>query len=404
MTSMFICRAGDDIDNDAVDLFQFIDKVWKNARENNGPHIGKASNMGKLSGIRVIDLSVFLPGPMMTLMMADQGAEVIKIESAVGDPAREQGPFEAGQSVWFRNLNRGKRSAVLDLKSDEGKARLWALIEHADVFVEGFRPGVMKRLGFDYAAVAERNPRIVYCSISAFGQTGPLAHHPAHDLATQALAGFLSVNDGTDGAPVVPGVASSDMAAGLTALSATLMALIGREKTGKGDYIDCAMFDSVLPWCAHIAGSAIMGADAPKSTNQRSLGGAAFYQVYETGDGKHIVLGAREMKFVTNLMTEFCRPDLIEVAERPAGEQGELIAFLKDMFKGKSRQDWVAWFADKDVAFSPVLDFREALDEPHIADRELWVEFDGAHHIAPAIRFASERWVPSNAPALNGDE
>lgn len=359
--------------------------------------------MGKLSGIKVIDLSVFLPGPMLTMMMADQGAEVVKIETAAGDPAREQAPFEAGQSVWFRNLNRGKQSIVLDLKSEEGKTRLWEMIENADVFVEGFRPGVMQRLGFDYATVSTRNPRIVYCSISAFGQTGALAHHPAHDMATQALAGFLSVNDGPDGAPVVPGVPSADMAAGLTGLSAVLMALIGRERTGKGDYIDCAMFDSMLPWCAHIAGSAIAGGAAPHSSQQRSLGGAAFYRVYETADGKHVVLGGREMKFVTNLMTALERPDLIGVAERPAGEQDELIDFLRTAFATKAREEWIAWFADKDVAFSPILDFREALDQPHIAERGLLVEHEGGHQIAPAIRFSSEKWVPSGAPELNAD-
>jgi crotonobetainyl-CoA:carnitine CoA-transferase CaiB-like acyl-CoA transferase len=359
--------------------------------------------MGKLSGIKVIDLSVFLPGPMMTVMMADQGAEVIKIETAAGDPAREQAPFEAGQSVWFRNLNRGKKSVVLDLKSEDGKARLWDMIDSADVFVEGFRPGVMARLEFDYAAVSARNPRIVYCSISAFGQEGALAHHPAHDMATQALAGFLSVNDGPDGTPVVPGAPSADMAAGLTALSATLMALIGRDATGKGDYIDCAMFDSLLPWCVHTAGSAIAGGEAPVSAKQRSLGGAGFYQVYKTSDGQHIVLGGREMKFAENLLNALGRPDLIEHAMRNAGEQGELIAFLRGVFASKSRDDWVAWFAQLDVAFAPVLDFREALHEPHIVERGLWVEHDGAHHIAPAIRFASEEWRASNAPELNGD-
>lgn len=359
--------------------------------------------MGKLSGIRVVDLSVFLPGPMMTLMMADQGAEIWKVETAAGDPARDQAPFENGQSVWFRNLNRGKKSVVLDLKSDEGKARLWQMIDTADVFVEGFRPGVMKRLGFDYAAVSARNPRIVYCSISAFGQEGALAHHPAHDMATQALAGFLSVNDGPDGTPVVPGTASADMAAGLTALSATLMALIGRDKTGRGDFIDCAMFDSLLPWCAHIAGSAIADGEPPRSAAQRSLGGAAFYQVYETADKRHVVLGGREMKFVQNLMTALGRPDLIDVAELPAGEQGELIAFLKATFVTRTRDAWVAWFADKDVAFSPVLDFREALDQPHIAERGLLVKMDGSHMIAPAFRFAGEDWAPAPAPELGAD-
>jgi crotonobetainyl-CoA:carnitine CoA-transferase CaiB-like acyl-CoA transferase len=359
--------------------------------------------MGKLSGIKVIDLSVFLPGPMMTMMMADQGAEVIKIETQAGDPAREQAPFEAGQSVWFRNLNRGKKSIVLDLKSEAGKARLWDLIASADVFVEGFRPSVMQRLGFDYESVSARYPRIVYCSISAFGQHGAMAHHPAHDMATQALAGFLSVNDGADGTPVVPGTPSADMAAGLTALSATLMALIGRQTSGKGDYIDCAMFDSLLPWCAHIAGSAIMGGPSPVSSHQRSLGGAGFYQVYRTSDGKHVVLGGREIKFAENLLGALGRPDLIAHASREAGDQQELIAYLQGVFATKSRDQWADWFADKDVAFAPVLNFREALDEPHIAERGLWIEHDGAHHIAPAIRFASETWHPAPAPELNSD-
>jgi crotonobetainyl-CoA:carnitine CoA-transferase CaiB-like acyl-CoA transferase len=343
--------------------------------------------MGKLSGIRVVDLSLFLPGPMMTMMLADQGAEVIKIEPMAGDPARDQAPFEGEQSVWFRGLNRGKKCQTLDLKSYADKAELWSLIESADVFVEGFRPGVMARLGFDYAAISARNPRIVYCSISAFGQTGALAHHPAHDMAVQALAGFLSVNDGPDGAPAVPGVPSADLAAGLTALSAVLMAIIGRETSGRGAYIDCAMFDSLLPWCAHIAGDAIMGNAAPRSAQQRSLGGAAFYQIYATKDGKHVALGGREMKFATNLLSALDRSDLIPHAERPAGEQGELIAFLRATFAARTRDEWVAWFAGKDVAFSPVLDFREALDQPHIAERGLLIEGDGGHMIAPAIRF-----------------
>jgi crotonobetainyl-CoA:carnitine CoA-transferase CaiB-like acyl-CoA transferase len=346
--------------------------------------------MGKLSGIKVVDLSLFLPGPMLTMMMADQGAEVIKVEPMAGDPARDQAPFENGQSVWFRNLNRGKNCRRLDLKSDAGRDALWALIDQADVFVEGFRPGVMARLGFDYAAVSARNAAIVYCSISAFGQTGDLAHQPAHDMAVQAMAGFLSVNDGADGTPVVPGVPSADLAAGLTGLSAVLMALIGREKTGRGDYIDCAMFDSLLPWCAHIAGSAIMGVAAPCSSRQRSLGGAAFYQVYATSDARYIVIGGREEKFVANLLTALERRDLIALGSAPAGEQGVLIDFLRTTFVTRTREEWVAWFADKDVAFSPVLDFREALDASHVGERGLLVEGDGGHMIGPAIRFAND--------------
>ncbi len=358
--------------------------------------------MGKLTGIKVVDLSLFLPGPMLTMMMADHGADVIKVEPPTGDPARQMEPMESGQSVWFRNLNRGKQALAVDLKSEAGRAQLWQILGEADVMIEGFRPGVMKRLGFDYETVSAKFPGIVYCSISAFGQEGEMAHHPAHDLAVQALSGFLSVNDGADGMPVVPGVPSADMAAGLNGLSAVLMALIGRQNTGKGDYVDIAMFDAMLPWCSHIAGAAISGGETPISQAQRSLGGAAFYNVYQTADAKHIVLGARELKFAKNLLTALDRLDILPLAEHEAGEQQRpLIDFLRDTFATKTREEWVAWFVDKDVAFSPVLNFREALDQNLVEERGLYIEADGSHQIAPSFQFKSEgKWLPRDAPEL----
>jgi crotonobetainyl-CoA:carnitine CoA-transferase CaiB-like acyl-CoA transferase len=340
---------------------------------------------------------------MMTLMMADQGAEVIKVEPPAGDPARTMEPVEAGQSVWFRNLNRGKQSLMLDLKSEAGREHLWRLVDGADVFVEGFRPGAVKRLGFGYEEVSARNPRIVYCSISAFGQTGAMAHHPAHDLAVQALSGFLCVNDGPDGTPVVPGVPSADMAAGLTGLSAVLMALIGRERSGRGDYVDCAMFDALLPWSAHIAGGALGGGDAPASQTQRSLGGAAFYNVYRTKDARHVALGGRETKFVENLLKALDRPDLIPLGAAPPGDaQAPLRAFLQETFALRTRDEWVEWFSELDIAFAPVLDFREALTQPFVTERGLIVEHADAHQYAPAIRFLSDPWQPADAPELGG--
>lgn len=356
--------------------------------------------MGKLTGITVVDLTQFLPGPMMTVMLADQGARVVKVEPPGGDPARAQAPFAGKHSVWFANLNRGKESVCLDLKSGAGKARLRELIAGADVFVEGFRPGAMARLGFDYEAVRALKPDIVYCSISAFGQWGELASHPAHDLAVQALSGFLSVNNIADGNPAVPGVPSADLAAGLTALSAVLMALLARERTGKGTYVDCAMFDSLLPWCAHVAGGALLGGEPPRSKAQRSLGGAALYQVYRTADGRHIALGGRELKFARNLLEGLGRLDLLADAEKPAGEQERLIDFLKEAFATRTRAEWIDWFSGRDIAFAPVLDFAEALSAPHVAERGLLVESGDGPQIAPAIRFAGEDWQPGPVPEL----
>ena len=352
--------------------------------------------MGKLDGIRVVDLSQFLPGPMLTGMMADQGATVIKVEPPSGDPARAQGPFEAGHSIWFRNLNRGKAAVTLDLKSSAGTAALWSLLADADVLVEGFRPGVMARLGFGYAEVAARHPSIVYCSISAFGQLGPMADHPAHDMGVWAEAGLLALNDGADGVPVVPGVPASDMTAGLTGLAAVLMALIGRARTGLGDYIDVSMLATLLPWSAHIAGMAIAGGAAPRSAEQRSLGGAAFYNVYACADGRHIVLCGREEKFARILLTALRRPDLLPLAAAdPGPPQAPLRAFLAETFAARLQAEWIDWFDGRGIAFAPVRDLADGLARSGL----VVTDGDGGHYISPAIRFASEpAWQPLPVP------
>ena len=201
----------------------------------------------KLEGIRVIDLSLFLPGPAMTQVMADHGAEVIKVEPLPGgEPNRAIGAMRDGVSVYFANTHRGKKSLALNLKTAEGVEALLRLAETADVFVEAFRPGVVDRLGVGYQAVAARNPGIVYASISAYGQSGPYAHRPAHDLAVEAMAGVLSVNLGWDDRPWNPGLAAGDMLAANIALAGVLMALLRREQTGRGDYVDVAMMDALI--------------------------------------------------------------------------------------------------------------------------------------------------------------
>ena len=352
--------------------------------------------MGKLDGIRVVDLSQFLPGPMLTVMMADQGAAVVKVEPPAGDPARSQGPFEAGHSVWFRNLNRGKTAVTLDLKTPHGTAALWELIADADVLIEGFRPGVMARLGFGYAAVAARYPGIVYCSISAFGQSSPMADHPAHDMGVWAEAWLLALNDSVDGVPVVPGVPASDMTAGLTGLAAVLMALIGRGRTGRGDYIDIAMLASLLPWSVHIAGLALAGGAAPRSADQRSLGGAAFYNVYACADARHIVLCGREEKSARALLTALGRSDLLPLAmAEPGPPQAPVRAFLVETFAGRAQSEWIDWFHGRDIAFAPVRDLADGLARSGL----IVTDGDGGHHISPAIRFASEPpWQPGTTP------
>jgi crotonobetainyl-CoA:carnitine CoA-transferase CaiB-like acyl-CoA transferase len=348
--------------------------------------------MTRLSGLKVVDLSQFLPGPMLTVMMADQGATVIKVEPPAGDPARQMGPYEAGHSIWFRNLNRGKQSVTLDLKTPQGKAALWALLEDADVLLEGFRPGVMARLGFDAARVRARFPALIYCSLTAFGQSGPLAHHPAHDLGVQAESGLLALNNADSDAPVVPGVPAADIAAGLTALAAILTALYARTKSGHGATIDASMFASLLPWSAHIAGEAISGGPAPTSTH-RSLGGHAFYSIYACADGQHITLCGREAKFVHTLLTALARPDLIAAAlsESPV-DQAQVKAVLAAIFAAHSRSHWERWFHGKDVAFAPVRSLAEALP-PHVI-----TDAQGAHHLPPAIRFTDEDWTPRTTP------
>lgn len=346
----------------------------------------------KLDGIRVVDLTMFLPGPMLTLMMSDHGADVIRIEPPRGEPSRDMAPFVDGQSVWFRNTHRGKRSMVLDLKTPAGVEALKRLVATADVFVEAFRPGVVDRLGIGYEALNAVNPKLVYCSISAFGQDGPEAGHPAHDLAVEALAGVLALNDGADGRPVVPGVAAADMAGSLAALSAVLMALLKARSGGTGDYLDMSMFEPLLAWTPHINGSVFAEQVAPRSSQQRSLGGAAFYNVYETKDGQYVVLGGREAKFVKALLTALDRMDLYDMCTGPAGPaQDPAKAFLADTFRTRTRDEWTAWFHDKDVCFAPVLDLNESVRSPQAVARGMLVtDAHGVEHLASPLNFARE--------------
>ena len=351
----------------------------------------------KLDGIRVVDLSQFLPGPQLTLMMADHGAEVIKIEPpGEGEPGRHIGLHEGGHTVFFRNTQRGKKSFCVNLKSDAGREAVLRLAETADVFVEAFRPGVVDRLGVGYAAVSARNPRIVYCSISAFGQDGPYRDRPAHDLSTEALSGIVSLNQGNDGEPVMPHVPVADITASLHALSGVLMALLRREKTGRGDYIDVAMLDSAIAWTPNITASTFALKTPPVPREERSLGGSAFYNIYRTRDGRHVVLGAQELKFVRNLLGELGRLDFVALCERgPGAHQAPLIAYLRELFATRTRAEWIEWFGGKEVGFAWVNDLREAFEDPQIRSRGMRLLDDqGLEHIGPPVKFREEPAAP----------
>ncbi|XWN30434.1 MAG: CaiB/BaiF CoA-transferase family protein [Devosia sp.] len=347
----------------------------------------------KLEGVRVLDLSLYLPGPHLTMMMADHGADVIKVEPpGVGEPVREIGLKQGGETVWFRNTHRGKRSVQLNLKAEAGREAFLALAETADVVVEAFRPGVVDRLGIGYEAVSARNKGIVYASIAAFGQTGPLRDTPAHDLAIEAHAGVVSLNLGRDGAPASPHMPVADLTGSLMTLSGILMALFRRKETGLGDYIDMSMQDATMGWLPNVVGPVFAEGKAAVVKDQRSFGGNAFYRIYETKDGRFVVLGGVEPKFVRNLLTALGREDLIAVATSgPGPHQDELRALLTETFAEKTRDEWVTWFEGRDICFAPVLDLHEAFHAPQVKAREMMVrDEDGNLHIGIPIKFANE--------------
>ena len=261
----------------------------------------------KLDGLTVVDLSLFLPGPAVSQMMADHGARIIKIENpASPEPTRSSEFFpwvQGGSTVMFRATHRGKESVALNLKSDQGRDILLKLVEDADVFIESFRPGVMERLGIDYQIVCELNPKIVYCSLSAFGQNGPWKGRPAHDTAAVAAAGVLSVSrsPSDDSGPAIVGIAMSDILSSHLAFGGIMMALYRLQSTGFGDYIDISMFESVLNASPNIVGPVFSGGKAPNRLEERTHGGNAMLNIYELKDGSYIALGGGERKFVTEL-------------------------------------------------------------------------------------------------------
>jgi crotonobetainyl-CoA:carnitine CoA-transferase CaiB-like acyl-CoA transferase len=355
----------------------------------------------KLQGLKVLDLSAFLPGPHLTMTMADHGADVVMVEPAngLGEPTRALGyRTPDGVSVWFRNVARGKRSLKINLKDPAAREVFLSLAEHADVVVESFRPGVVKRLGVDYEVVAKRNPRIVYCSISSFGQEGRDAQKPAHDLTIQAITGTVDLNRGLDdGKPSNPNMPAADITVSLMALSAIMMALYRRETTGQGDYIDMSMVDAVLAWTPNVTGPVFAEDKHPEPKTMRSFGGAAMNKVYETKDGKFLVLGGSEVHFAQNILEAMGRPDLLDYAKlEPGSGQDPLKAFFKERFLTKTLAEWEDALKDVDVCWAPVRTLKDAFDDPETARRGmLLTDASGNRHIGPAIRFQNEPARPN---------
>jgi crotonobetainyl-CoA:carnitine CoA-transferase CaiB-like acyl-CoA transferase len=340
-------------------------------------HIGSMADAGEfmtraLEGIRILDLSRMLPGPYCSMMLADLGAEVIKVEEPkIGDPTRHSPPIVNGKSAPFAQVNRNKKSIAIDLKHPEGRGIFLKLASTADIVLEQFRPGVVERLGIDYAAVAEVNPRIVYCSLTGFGQNGPQRERSGHDLNYLALSGVLGLTTDGRGKPVIPGVQVADLAGGMIAGFAILAALLARDRTGRGQYIDVSMFDVMLsmlpiPAAHHFAGNTIgVGGKYVLS------GAYPFYNVYETSDSKFMTLGALEPKFWGNFCVTIGREDLTP-RQFDSGELREnLFKEVREVFKSRTQAEWIELMGDADCCCEPVLSISEAFEHPQTRAREM---------------------------------
>ena len=329
------------------------------------------TDRGPLAGVRVLDFSTLLPGPLATLLLAEAGADVIKIERpGRGDEMRSYVPKFGADSVNFAMLNRGKRSIAIDLKEPEAIARLRPLLESADVVVEQFRPGVMDRLGLGYDALKAINPRIIYCAITGWGQSGPKAAVAAHDLNYVAETGMLALAAGTDGAPVVPSALVADVAGGTyPAVINILLALRERDLTGTGCKLDIAMADNMFAFLYWAIGSGLVAREWPKPGGDLVTGGSPRYNIYRTADGKYLAAAPLEQKFWEN----FC--ELIGLDARLREDVGNEAATKAEVARIIAARDagyWRQRFEGKDVCCTIVVSIDEALADPHFAARGIF--------------------------------
>lgn len=323
-----------------------------------------------LGGTRVLDLSQYLPGPYATQMLADLGAEVVKIEPPAGDPMRGIGPRDAdGISAFYKLINAGKTVTHLDLKSEEGRVALESLARGADVLLESFRPGALAKLGFGTETLRKLNPRLVHCALSGFGQSGPYAQVAGHDITYMALAGGLATS-GTSERPVFAHPPTADFAGAMQAAIAILAALLRRANTGQGSSIDVSLSEAVLAWQGVVLTGAMRAGGSATRGHGLLNGGAACYQIYETADGRFVALGALEEKFWANFCTAFGRREWI-ARQHEDLPQDSLIAEVAAVVRAETRDALTARLAKVDCCFQAVLEPGEVMQNEHIAARGL---------------------------------
>jgi alpha-methylacyl-CoA racemase len=320
-----------------------------------------------LSGLKVLDLSMYIPGPLATLWLSDLGAEVVKVESPAGDPMRTMGPVDAdGTTAFYKLANANKAIVTLDLKAPDGKARFTEMVAKADVLLEGFRPGVMERLGFDIKRLHEINPRLIHCALSGYGGTGPFATRAGHDVTYLAVTGLLAAS-GPAERPIMTFPPLADHAGAMLAVNTILAALLKRSGTGKGTTIDISLAEAALSWMGGILTMAHRWGD-PKREHDLINGGAACYRIYQTRDGRFAAIAALEEKFWISFCTTIGKPEWIARQNEPMPQAG-LIGELAALFASRSLAEWTELLEPADCTFEPVLEPHEVASHPHHVER-----------------------------------
>ena len=351
--------------------------------------------MRPLDGITVLDLTRLLPGAVATMMLGDFGAEVIKIEEpGVGDPARHSRAGIKQPGAYFLATNRNKRSVTINLKHERGREIFLKLVEKADALVEGFRPGVMDRLGAGYETLKALNPRLIYCAITGYGQDGPYRLKAGHDANYLSVAGLLGVNGPKGGPPALSGVQLADLAGGsLHAVMGVLLALQTRARTGEGQFVDVSMTDCSLSMMYVPFASFLANGAQPQRGNEGLSGRYACYQIYETKDGRYLSLGALEHKFWENACRVLGREDFIGKCFNDASQE-EIIAAFREIFKARTAAEWLAAFENVDTCVALVNDIAEMIEDPQIKHRGLIAEIEHPtegrlKQIAPTVKLSA---------------